>query len=353
MSAENKAAGGDRGPIPQGPVLVVGGAGYIGSHTVRQLDQAGVEVVVLDDLSTGHRASIADLDRRGAFEEVSLSDRSALDDVFARRKPVGVIHFAAKCYVGESVENPSKYYRENVTYTWNLLEAMRTAQCRDIVFSSSCATYGNPVEIPMTDSHPQDPISPYGRTKLHMEHMMDDYARAYEIRFAALRYFNAAGAALAGGLGEDHHPETHLIPLILQVAQGKREEILIFGDDYDTPDGTCIRDYIHVEDLGDAHLRALSHLQAGSERIACNLGTGHGYSVLEVIQAARDVTKHAIPARIVGRRAGDPPRLVSGGTIATEVLGWSARHSNLRDILRDAWAFHSKFPNGYGNSTQK
>jgi UDP-glucose-4-epimerase GalE len=258
-----------------------------------------------------------------------------------------VIHFAAKCYVGESVEDPAKYYEHNVLYTWNLLQAMRTAGTANIVFSSSCATYGEPLEMPMGDDHPQHPISPYGRTKLHMEHMIEDFARAYDLRYAALRYFNAAGASQAGDLGEDHAPETHLIPLVLQVALGRRDEIKIFGDDYATPDGTCVRDYIHVEDLAAAHLAALGKLEAGTLRIACNLGTGTGFSVREVIETARDVTGHAIPARVVARRPGDPPELTSGGSRARELLGWEPRRPDLRDIVADAWRFLRTHPDGY------
>jgi UDP-glucose 4-epimerase len=250
-----------------------------------------------------------------------------------------VIHFAAKCYVGESVTEPSKYWRENVLNTWNLLEAMRTAQCRDIVFSSTCATYGDPVEMPMTESHPQVPISPYGKTKLAMEHMMQDYARAYGMRVGALRYFNAAGASQDGDLGELHDPETHLIPLVLQAASGERESITVFGDDYDTPDGTCIRDYVHVEDLAEAHLAALAELQSGAETIAVNLGTGTGFSVLEVIETARRVTGKPIEVKIAGRRAGDPARLICGGTRARDLLGWVPRRAAIEDIVRDAWNF--------------
>jgi len=327
---------------PEGPVLVAGGAGYIGSHTVRLLQQRGVEVVVLDNLSTGHAEAIT-----APLEQVDLGDPAGLAEVFARVRPKAVIHFAAKCYVGESVTEPSKYYRENVIYTWNLLEAMRAAECRDIVFSSTCATYGEPVEMPMTESHPQVPISPYGKTKLHMEHMMQDYTRAYGIRHAALRYFNAAGCSPEGDIGEDHEPETHLIPLVLKVALGQRDEILMFGEDYPTPDGTCIRDYIHVDDLGDAHLRALSVLQAGTESLALNLGTGTGFSVREVIDIARKVTGHAIPARVVERRPGDPAQLISGGTRAREVLGWVARRPALEDIIGDAWRFLGNRPGGY------
>jgi UDP-glucose-4-epimerase GalE len=323
-------------PLPAGRVLVVGGAGYIGSHAVRRMSRLGLDVLVLDNLSTGHREHVRD-----PFEQVDLADRAGLARVFERQRPSAVIHFAAKCYVGESVQKPAEYYRENVHNTWNLLEAMRAAGCRDIVFSSTCATYGEPREVPIPDDHPQAPINPYGRTKLHMEHMLDDYATAYGMRFAALRYFNAAGAAPDGDLGECHDPETHLIPLVLQVALGQRADIAIFGEDYPTPDGTCIRDYIHVDDLADAHVRALAWLQAGGTRLACNLGTGSGYSVREVIECVRRVAGHPIPTRSAPRRAGDPARLVSGGRIAAEVLGWRPRRGELETIVRDAWNFHS------------
>ena len=331
--------------VPQGPVLVCGGAGYIGSHTVELLQARGVEVVVLDNLANGHRAAVETLGV--PLEVCDLGDPAGLDAAFARHRPTAVIHFAALCYVGESVTDPAKYYKENVTNTWELLEAMRRADCRDIVFSSTCATYGEPQVVPIPDDHTQDPINPYGRTKLHMEHMMDDFARAYGMRFAALRYFNAAGASTTKDLGEDHRPETHLIPLVLQVALGKREEILLFGDDYDTPDGTCIRDYIHVEDLADAHLRALAKLQGGTDRLAVNLGTGSGFSVLEVVEAARRVTGHPIPARVVDRRPGDPAMLVSGGTLAGELLGWEPARTDVQDIIADAWRFLQAHPDGY------
>jgi UDP-glucose-4-epimerase GalE len=331
-----------KAPDSERPVLVAGGAGYIGSHTVRALQQAEIPVVVLDDLSAGHREAIT-----APLEVCDLGDRAGLARAFERHRPRSVIHFAAKCYVGESVEDPAKYYEHNVLYTWNLLQAMRTAGTANIVFSSSCATYGEPLEMPMGDDHPQHPISPYGRTKLHMEHMIEDFARAYDLRYAALRYFNAAGASQAGDLGEDHAPETHLIPLVLQVALGRRDEIKIFGDDYATPDGTCVRDYIHVEDLAAAHLAALGKLEAGTLRIACNLGTGTGFSVREVIETARDVTGHAIPARVVARRPGDPPELTSGGSRARELLGWEPRRPDLRDIVADAWRFLRTHPDGY------
>ncbi|MEM6571706.1 MAG: UDP-glucose 4-epimerase GalE [Planctomycetota bacterium] len=329
-------------PTPEGPVLVCGGAGYIGSHCVALLQRRGVDVVVFDNLSTGHREAVT-----APLVVADLGDREAIAAALAEHSPSAVIHFAAKCYVGESVTDPATYYRENVHYTWNLLEEMRAAGVRDIVFSSTCATYGEPNEVPIPDDHPQDPINPYGRTKLHMEHMMRDYSRAYGLRYAALRYFNAAGAAVAGGIGEDHHPETHLIPLVLQVALGQREKILIFGEDYETRDGTCIRDYIHVDDLGDAHLRALCHLQAGKGDLECHLGTGSGFTVKEIVEAAREITGHPIPAEIVERREGDPAVLVAGGSKARDVLGWVPDRGDVRDVIRDAWAFHSSHPTGY------
>jgi UDP-glucose 4-epimerase len=325
-----------------GPVLIAGGAGYIGSHTARWFERRGVPVVVLDNLSTGHRELA-----QGTLERVDLAHPAELARVFARHLPRGVVHFAAKTYVGESVKEPAKYYLENVHYTWNLLEAMRGAGCRDIVFSSSCATYGNPERTPIDEDHPLVPISPYGRTKLHMEHMLEDYARAYGLRYAALRYFNAAGASPEGDLGEVHDPETHLIPLVLQVALGRRSEIQVFGGDYDTPDGTCIRDYVHVEDLADAHWRALAKLQQGTKSLVCNLGTGQGFSVLEVIETAMRVTGKPIPVRVVGRREGDPPRLVSGGSRARELLGWAPQRARLEDIVRDAWNFLRAHPDGF------
>jgi UDP-glucose 4-epimerase len=327
---------------PAGPVLVVGGAGYIGSHTVRLLERREVPVVVLDNLSTGHREAL-----RSPLEVCELADRAAIAKVLAKHKPAAVVHFAAKCYVGESVTDPAKYYRENVVHTFHLLEEMRAAGIKDLVFSSSCATYGEPQRLPLVEDHPQLPISPYGKTKLHMEHMLADYARAYGMRYAALRYFNAAGAAQEGDLGEDHDPETHLIPLVLQVALGQRPEIAVFGDDYPTPDGTCIRDYVHVEDLARAHLAALLRLQQGHSPIQVNLGTGTGFTVKQVIETARKVTGRAIPLRVGPRRAGDPPELVCGGTLAFDLLGWKPQRAGLEEIVRDAWNFQSRHPGGW------
>ncbi len=320
----------------QGPVLIAGGAGYIGSHTVRLFQQHGIPVFVVDNLSTGHRDAVT-----CDFVQADLGDRAALDRVFAERKPRAVVHFAAKAYVGESVGDPAKYYRENVVATFTLLEVMRAAGCGEIVFSSTCATYGNPVRVPIDEDHPQNPISPYGRTKLHIEHMLEDYAHAYGLRFAALRYFNAAGAAQDASLGERHDPETHIIPLVLDAAAGLRTDIAVFGEDSPTPDGTCVRDYIHVEDLADAHLRALARLQGGATAIKVNLGTGQGFSVRQVIEAARKVTGLPIPVRMAPRREGDPAQVMAGGTRARDVLGWVPARPGLEDIVGDAWRFHS------------
>jgi UDP-glucose-4-epimerase GalE len=295
-------------------------------------------VVVVDNLSTGHRdAVICD------FVQADLGDRAALDALFATHKPRAVVHFAAKAYVGESVGDPAKYYRENVVATFTLLEAMRAAGCGEIVFSSTCATYGNPVRVPIDEDHPQNPISPYGRTKLHIEHMLEDYSRAYGLRFAALRYFNAAGAAVDAALGERHDPETHIIPLVLDVAAGRRKEIAVFGEDYPTPDGTCVRDYIHVEDLAEAHWLALGKLQSGVHQIKVNLGTGQGYSVRQVIEAARKVTGQPIAVRMAPRREGDPAQVMAGGNRARDVLGWTPVRPGLEDIVGDAWRFHRRF----------
>lgn len=336
--------------VPKGPVLVAGGAGYIGSHCVRKLTRAGVPVAVLDNLSSGH-AKAVEVASGGSAElhHGDLGDEAFLGRVLGQVRPSVVIHFAAKCYVGESVTDPAIYYRENVAYTWNLLEAMRRADVPNIVFSSTCATYGEPVRVPMGEDHPQQPINPYGRTKLHMEHMIEDFAHAYGLRYAALRYFNAAGASPDGDMGEDHAPETHLIPLVLQVALGQRDQIAMFGDDYDTPDGTCVRDYIHVNDLADAHLSAAAELEDQRSKLVANLGTGNGYSVKQLIEIAREVTGHEIPAQMAPRRPGDPAQLVSGGTAARAEFGWEPQRSDLKTILEDAWRWHKAHPKGYGS----
>jgi UDP-arabinose 4-epimerase len=319
-------------------VLVTGGAGYIGAHTCKLLAERGLTPVCFDNLVYGHRDAV----RWGPLEEGDVTDGARLAEVLRKYRPGAVIHFAAFTYVGESVENPGKYYRNNVGGTLNLLEAMRDRQVRRIVFSSTCATYGEPQHIPLTEDHPQNPINPYGATKLMVERMLDDFEAAYGFKSAALRYFNAAGADPETEIGEDHDPETHLIPIVLDVALGRRNEVAVFGDDYDTPDGTCIRDYIHVTDLADAHLKALDHLENEQASLRLNLGNGQGYSVKEVIEAAERVTGRAIRARMAERRAGDPPRLVGDATRARKTLGWTPEYASLETILEHAWAWHRK-----------
>lgn len=323
-------------------VLVTGGAGYIGSVTVEALLRRGDAVTVVDNLSTGHRGAVgAEVD----FRQVSLQDTGALKALFAEKEIGAVIHFAAFSLVGESVTNPAKYMNNNVAGTLSLLDAMRATQVPRLVFSSTAATYGEPVEIPITEKHPNKPTNPYGLTKLFMEQAMEAYSHAYGLRYAALRYFNACGAIPKRG--EDHRPESHLIPLVLQVALGQRESISVFGTDYDTPDGTCVRDYIHVADLAQAHLLALDHLLESGESLVCNLGNGSGYSVKEVVDVCRKVTGHAIPVVEGPRRAGDPSRLIADATRAREVLGWKPKKPGLEEIIRDAWTWHQAHPKGY------
>ncbi len=319
-------------------VLVTGGAGYIGAHTCKLLAQRGLKPVCFDNLVYGHRDAV----QWGPFEEGDLADSSRLTEVIREYRPQAVVHFAAFTYVGESVEDPGKYYRNNVAGTLNLLEVMRDQSIQRIVFSSTCATYGEPQRIPLTEDHPQSPINPYGSSKLMIERMLGDFEVAHGIRSAALRYFNAAGADPQAQIGEDHDPETHLIPLVLDVALGRREEIAVFGEDYDTPDGTCVRDYIHVTDLADAHLRALDHLQTGRTSLRLNLGNGQGYSVREVIEIAERVTGRSIRTRVAERRPGDPPRLVGDASLARETLGWAPRYPALETIVEHAWTWHRK-----------
>jgi UDP-glucose 4-epimerase len=325
-------------------VLVTGGAGYIGSHAVRLLLRAGHDVWVYDNLSLGHRAAVPS----GHLVQGELADRPRLIEVLSGQKIEAVMHFAAFAAVGESVVDPAKYYQNNVVSSLNLLEAMRASGVKRIVFSSTTATYGVPDRIPITEQEPQKPINPYGFGKLVIERALADYASAYEFAYAALRYFNAAGASPDGDLGEDHTPETHLIPLVLEVALGKRAEISVFGDDYPTPDGTCIRDYIHVDDLGAAHVLALAKLESG-QGLQLNLGTGRGNSVREVIDACRHVTGHAIPIKIGPRRAGDPPELVADSSLAQRVLDWRPRYTEIEAIVRTAWKWHSSHPQGYSS----
>ena len=324
-------------------ILVSGGAGYVGSHTARLLDQAGHRVWIYDNLVTGHREAALP----GRLIEGQLSDRAALLDVLRQKEIEAVFHFAAFALVGESVAHPDRYYHNNVVCTLNLLEAMREAGVRKIVFSSTTATYGVPSRIPITEDERQDPINPYGFTKLVIERALEDYAVAYDFAYAALRYFNAAGASPDGDLGEDHDPESHLIPIVLQVALGQRDRISVFGDDYPTADGTCIRDYVHVDDLGQAHLQALPRLQAG-QGLKVNLGTGKGHSVREIIDACRRVTGHAIPEIIAPRRPGDPPELVADATKARELLEWSPAYTEIDAIVETAWRWHRTHPNGFG-----
>jgi UDP-glucose 4-epimerase len=325
-------------------VLVSGGAGYVGSHAARMLANAGHEVWVYDNLVFGHRGAVAP----GRLIEGDLHDRPKLEEVLRAKKIDAVMHFAAFAYVGESVTDPGKYYHNNIVGTLSLMEAMRAVGVRRIVFSSTCATYGEPEGVPIRETQSQNPINPYGYTKLVIERALSDYAKAYKWGYAALRYFNAAGASADGDLGEDHDPETHLIPLVLQIALGQREHITIFGDKLPTPDGTCIRDYIHVDDLASAHISALERLEPGTE-FKCNLGTGQGTSVKEVVEACRRITGHPIPTVIAGPRAGDPPALVADASLARRELGWTPRFTSIAPIVESAWRWHRNHPNGYGD----
>lgn len=319
-------------------ILVTGGAGYIGSHVNKELHKQGYKTVVLDNLSYGHD----DFVKWGILERVDLSNIREIRRVFQDYSVEAVLHFAAFTYVGESVEDPQKYYLNNLRNTLNLLEVMLEFGVELLVFSSTCATYGNPIEIPITEEHPQNPISPYGKGKFMVEQVLKDYSSAYGLRYVSLRYFNAAGADPEGEVGERHEPETHLIPLILDAATGKRENIKIFGTDYPTDDGTCIRDYIHVTDLADAHIRALKYLENGGKSVVLNLGNGNGFSVREVIEEARKVTGREIKAIETDRRPGDPPVLVGSSKKAREILKWQPRFDDLSQIINTAWEWHKK-----------
>ncbi|MCZ8514548.1 UDP-glucose 4-epimerase GalE [Paenibacillus filicis] len=329
-------------------IMVTGGAGYIGSHTVAELLSRGEEVVVVDNLQQGHREAVLD----GKLYVGDLRDAEFLDTVFKENEIDAVIHFAANSLVGESMQNPGKYYHNNVYGTLCLLEKMNEYGVKRIVFSSTAATYGEPESIPITESDRTLPTNAYGETKLAMEKMMRWFDTAHGIKYVSLRYFNAAGAHESGRIGEDHSPETHLVPLVLQVALGKREHISIFGDDYATADGTCIRDYIHVTDLADAHILALKKLRDGGESDVYNLGNGTGFSVKEVIEIARKVTGHAIPAKIEARRAGDPAVLIASSDRTKAELGWKPRFGSLEQIIASAWAWHRSRPDGYGSSKE-
>lgn len=319
-------------------ILVVGGAGYIGAHMAKDLLHAGYEVLVLDDLSRGHRELLAG----GIFYEGDLGDGVLLKKIFSAHQVSAVMHFAAYSLVGESVEKPLIYYRNNVARTVNLLDAMLQNNIRRFIFSSSAAVYGEPVYVPINEDHPCRPTNPYGTSKLTVERILEDSARAHGLCYVSLRYFNAAGADSSGDMGERHEPESHLIPLVLQVATGHRENIKIFGDDYPTPDGTCLRDYVHVSDLTQAHLLALRHLLAGGESAVYNLGNSKGYSVREVIETARRITGHPLPTLTTARRAGDPARLIANSEKIRHELGWRPRYEDLASIIKTAWVWQQK-----------
>lgn len=326
-------------------ILVTGGAGYIGSHCVAALLERGADVVVVDNLSKGHREAV----RGGKFYLGDVSDKDFLNMVFDREQIEAVIHFAAFSLVGESMELPEKYFRNNVSAGLTLIEAMIAHKVPYLVFSSTAATYGEPEYTPIDEVHPQHPTNPYGESKRMVEGMLKWCDSAHGLKYAAMRYFNVAGARQDGSIGEDHRPETHLIPLVLATAQGKRASLSLFGTDYPTRDGTCIRDYIHVEDLVDAHFLALDYLKAGNPSAAFNLGNGQGFSNLEIIDAVRRVTGAPIPVTEADRRPGDPAVLVASSEKAMQVLGWQPKHADILDIIRSAWQWHSSHPNGYGD----
>lgn len=323
-------------------IMVTGGAGYIGSHTVKTLQEMGREVVVYDNLSTGHKEAVdAELIVGDIF------DKDLLIRTMEKYHVQAIIHFAAFSLVGESMTAPGKYYHNNLAGTLSLLEAMRTAQVDKIVFSSTAATFGEPVYTPIDEKHPTQPTNVYGRTKLFMENMLRDYDYAYGMKSIALRYFNACGAHKSGSIGEDHSPETHLIPIIMQQLLGQRDAVTVFGDDYKTPDGTCIRDYIHVLDLASAHVLAVDRLLAGGNSDVFNLGNGNGFSVLEIIAAAERATGHKVNYNMGQRRAGDPAVLIAGSQKAIDSLGWKPAQNSIETILADAWRWHSQHKNGF------
>jgi len=319
-------------------ILVTGGAGYIGSHTAKVLAQSGLQPVTFDNLSYGHEWAV----KWGPLEKGDLADSALVRAVLQKFHIQAVVHFAAFTYVGESVTDPRKYFQNNLVNTLNLLNAMCDCGVQTIVFSSTCATYGLPTQVPIAESHPQHPISPYGEAKYFVERALHWYGGAYGLSWAALRYFNAAGADRAAEIGEDHNPETHLIPVVISAAQGKRSHVDVYGTDYPTPDGTAVRDYIHVLDLADAHVRALQHLLDRKGNLALNLGTGQGHSVREILAAVERVSGKKVPARETGRRAGDPPVLVADARQALTVLGWRPQYAEIDTIVEDAWRWHSK-----------
>ena len=317
-------------------ILVVGGAGYIGSHANKELNRRGYQTLVYDNLVYGHKESV----KWGKLEIGDLAEKEHLEQVFQENLIDAVLHFAAYAYVGESVTEPAKYYNNNVCNTINLLDVMRKYKVNNIIFSSTCATYGIPEKMPITEDMPQNPVNPYGATKKMVERILEDYHKAYGVQYCCLRYFNAAGADPDGEIGESHTPETHLIPLILDAASGKRESISIFGTDYPTEDGTCIRDYIHVTDLADAHIRALEYLKQGGESTCFNLGNGNGDSVRHVIEVVKQVTGKEFKVKEEKRRAGDPPVLIGSAEKAEKVLGWKPKYAEIETIVEHAWKWH-------------
>ena len=319
-------------------ILVTGGAGYIGSHVCKRLFEKGFSPVVLDNLSVGHKYAV----KWGPLIHADILNRKSLDLAISAYKPIAVMHFAANAYVGESVIDPGKYYRNNVAGTINLLEALRDHHVKNFIFSSTCATYGDPQEIPMNENHPQSPINPYGKSKLMIEQVLEDFSFAHHLCFASLRYFNAAGADLDTEIGEHHENETHLIPLVLQAAIDSSKEIGVFGDDYPTEDGTAIRDYIHVTDLADAHICALEYLLREKENIKVNLGTGKGFSVKEIIHAVESLCRVTIKKKITKRRAGDPPSLIANNKQALKKLQWEPKFSDMETIISSAWKWQQK-----------
>jgi UDP-glucose 4-epimerase len=325
----------------QPTILVTGGAGYIGSHAVLALQQAGYNVVVLDNLVYGHRELVEEV-LQAKLIVGDTNDRPLLDELFSTHNIAAVMHFAAYAYVGESVTDPAKYYRNNVIGTLTLLEAMLAANIKNFVFSSTCATYGVPKTVPIPEDHPQHPINPYGASKLMVERILADFDVAHQFKSVCFRYFNAAGADPEGRLGEDHNPETHLIPLVLMAALGKRDSISVFGTDYPTPDGTCIRDYIHVLDLASAHVLGVEYLLKGGDSQIFNLGNGNGFSVREIIDAARQITGSEIKVVEGDRRPGDPPALVGSSEKARSILGWQPKYADMQQIISHAWNWHQK-----------
>lgn len=325
-------------------ILVCGGAGYIGSHTVHQLINQNKDVIIIDNLQTGHMSAV---NKKAKFYKGDIRDSSFLDKVFSENNIESIIHFAANSLVGESMTKPLLYFNNNVYGMQVLLESMVKHNIKNIVFSSTAAVYGEPKRVPILEDDETNPTNPYGETKLAMEKMMKWCDKAYGIKFVALRYFNVAGALEDGSIGEDHSPETHLIPLILQVPLKKREFITVFGDDYSTPDGTCIRDYIHVIDLADAHIKAVEYLEKGNGSNIFNLGNGVGFSVKEMITAAEESTNEKIKVVLGERRAGDPAQLIASSEKARKILGWTPKYTNVKDIISTAWGWHKSHPDGF------